>query len=83
MTLRMLKENIAGNLNRYLVGRHDEGKKRIARNANAFVSAAESFSDLAAGLDAYRTELLRYVANRNRRRMFAHRAGALERYLRS
>lgn len=68
-------------IRKYLAGKHDDSKKRIAEAALVSIPLSVTYSELLKVLTVFQQELAMLVAAKNARRWFKHKAGAFDKLL--
>lgn len=81
MSLTIEKNRIASELDKYIKGKHDADKVKIATVCKMTVGLAISFTELLKTLKAFRAELTVLVGKKNEKRWFTHSAGQLDKIL--
>lgn len=80
MPLSAEKTRLVQECDRYLAGRHDADKVRIARAAKLGIPLVGSYGELTAMVTAFKDELEILVGAKNQRRWFGHKPGDLHGY---
>ncbi len=81
MGIELDKKRLIHHAKKYLAGKHDTGKKRIAEATCLSIPLVVTYSELLMVLNVFHQELAMLVANKNARRWFKHKAGAFDKLL--
>lgn len=81
MGIELDKKRLIHQTNKYLAGKHDADKKRIAEATCLSIPLVVTYSELLMVLIVFHQELAMLVANKNARRWFKHKAGAFDKLL--